>query len=155
MSNQSIYSAPFDNVSITAACDFFVGVPADDKPATLYAMVLGQSTEFGDAQEEDWRIGLYRGMTAGSGGTAATEISYGHSALTAAATAITTMNTTAGSGGTLIEAFTWNIRVPLLWCPIPELRPTISQGDTNFGFRLLSTPADSVTLSGTLWWGEL
>jgi hypothetical protein len=45
--------------------------------------------------------------------------------------------------------------VPLMWVPIPELRPTIHQGNTNFAFRLLSTPADSVTVSGTLWWGEL
>jgi hypothetical protein len=65
---------------------------------------------------------------------------------------------TPSSGGTLLGIIGWNIRIPLEWFPIPELRPKFSniaaEGPVS-AFRLISAPADSITVSGTLYWTEV
>lgn len=151
---QFLYSATFDNVAVSTATDLFHLTVATDDPIILYGMTLGQTSDLGDAAEEVLRIGLYRGVTGGTGGTAATEIAYRNSAAPAANTAVLTVNTTASTVGTLLEVITWNIRVPLMWMPIPELRTRVDAAEDPVVFRLIGAPADAVTMSGTVWWVE-
>lgn len=158
MSNAShfVYTAVFDATAVTTATDLFETTVASNRPVTALGMTLGQTTDLGDAQEEVLRIGLYRGVTAGSTGTAVTETAYTDAGLQTATAAVVTLRGTASTGGTLIEVIPWNIRIPLLWCPIPELRPRFSAGDATavYSFRLIAAPADSVTMFGTLFWKE-
>ena len=154
-----IYSAPMDALAVTAATDLFEITPAADRAVVIYGMSLCQTTDLGDASEEVLRIGIYQDVTAGSTGTAATEVPYSNEAVSAAVSAAVVSNRgTPSTGGTLIGIIGWNIRIPLEWFPIPELRPKFSnlaaEGPVS-SFRLVSAPTDSITTSGTLYWTEI
>lgn len=154
-----IYSAPMDALAFTAATDVFEITPAADRPIRIYGMSLCQTTDLQDAAEEVLRIGLYTDVTAGSTGTALTEVPYtNESASAAVTTAVVANRGTASTGGTLIDIIGWNIRVPLFWYPIPELRVKLSniaaEGPVS-SFRLMAAPTDSITISGCLYWEEI
>lgn len=152
-----IYGANFEAQAITTATDLFEVAPATDRPVVVYGLSICQTTDLGDASEEVIRIGLYRDVTAGSTGTAATEYIYTNAAGGATATAaVVTLRGTASTGGTLIDVIGWNVRIPLLWIPIPEMRPKFSAAtaEAPFSFRLITAPTDSITASAVLWWAE-
>lgn len=158
MQTPIIHAANFDAQAVTTATDMFECTPAADRPAIIYGLALLQTTDLGDAAEEVLRIGIYRDATAGSGGTANTEYVYTNVAAGVTPTMATRSLGTASTGGTLIDIIGWNIRIPLLWVPIPEMRPKFSniaaEGPTST-FRLIAAPADSITVSGVLYWGEI
>lgn len=154
-----IHAASFEAVAMTAATDVFEFTPVVDRPVILYGMRLCQTTDLSDAAEEVVRIGLYRDVTAGSTGTALTEYIYTNFSVGAANTmAVVNNRGTPSSGGTLIDVIGWNIRIPLEWYPIPELRPKFSniaaEGPVST-FRFITAPTDSITVSGTLYWAEI
>jgi hypothetical protein len=152
-----LFAANQSAQAVTTATDLFEITPAADRAVVVYGMTVGQTTDLSDAAEEVLMIGVYRDVTAGSGGTAATEYNYNQAAI-GSPTAAVRMLGTASTGGTLIDIIPWNIRVPLFWFPIPEMRPKFSniaaEGPVS-SFRLIAAPADSITLSATLYWAEL
>jgi hypothetical protein len=102
---------------------------------------------------------VYRDVTAGATGTAITETIYGNESASGARTMeVVTNRGTASTGGELIDIIPWNIRIPLMWFPIPELRIKFSniaaEGPVS-SFRLLTAPTDSITVSGALYWTEI
>lgn len=153
-----LYAANFSAQAITTATDIFEITPAADRPVVIYGLSLGQTTDLGDASEEVLMIGIYRDCTAGSGGTSNTEYVYTNHSAAATNTAGTRSLGTASTGGTLIDIIPWNIRIPLLWIPIPEMRPKFTniaaEGPVST-FRLIAAPADSITVSAVLYWAEL
>jgi len=154
-----IYSAPMDALAFTTATDVFEITPAADRPIIIMGFRLCQTTDLGDAQEEVLRIGYYEDVTAGSTGTSLTEVPYTNEAGSATVSAAVVSNRgTASTGGTLKDIIGWNIRVPLEYFPIPELRLKASnlaaEGPVS-SFRLLSAPTDSITVSGCLYWLEV
>lgn len=153
-----IYGANFSAQAVTTATDIFEMTPATDRAIVVYGLDLGQTTDLQDAAEEVLMIGLYRDVTAGSGGTSNTEYIYSNHSVAGSNTCATRSLGTASSGGTLIAIIPWNIRIPLEWRPIPELRPKFSniaaEGPVS-SFRLIGAPADSVTISATLYWTEI
>ena len=154
-----IHAANFSAQAITTATDLFEITVAADRPVIIYGLSLGQTTDLADAAEEVLMIGVYRDVTAGATGTAATEYVYTNTAVGAAATAaVVTLRGTASTGGTLIDIIPWNIRIPLLWIPVPEMRPKFTnlaaEGPVS-SFRLIAAPTDSITASGVLYWSEI
>lgn len=148
-----MYAAPMDAIAVTTATDLFHLTATADSPILIHELDLCQTTDLGDAAEEVLRIGVYTGVTGGSGGTAATEVALGDSA---AVTGVVLMaNSSISTGGTLEWVIGWNIRVPLEKIWTPETRIRCDAGEDPIAFRLLSAPADSVTISGTLVWEEL
>jgi hypothetical protein len=159
MEGMVIYSAPIDAVAVTAATDIAEITPAADRPFVVYGLDLCQTTDLGDAAEEVLRIGIYTDVTAGSTGTALTEGPYTNESLAGTVqTAIVSNRGTASTGGTLIGIIGWNIRIPLEWRPTPAMQLKFSniaaEGPVS-SFRLLSAPADSITVSGTIYWTEV
>lgn len=159
MASPVIYAANFDAQAITTATDLFEITVAADRPIEIYGLSMLQTTDLGDAAEEVLRIGLYRDVTAGSTGTALTEYVYTNTAVGATATAaVVALRGTASTGGTLIDVIGWNIRIPLLWIPIPDMRPKFTnlaaEGPVS-SFRLIAAPIDSITASGVVWWTEI
>lgn len=157
--NMIVHSAPMDALAFTAATDVFECTPAADRAMIILGMSLCQTTDLGDANEEVLRIGIYTDVTAGSTGTALTEQPFVNESGTAASTAAVVANRgTASTGGTLVGIIGWNVRIPLEWYPVPELRPKFSniaaEGPVS-SFRLLTAPGDSITVSGTLYWSEI
>ena len=153
-----IHAANFSAQAMTTATDVFEMTPATDRAVFIFGLTLGQTTDLQDAGEEVLNIGLYRDCTAGSGGTANTEYIYSNHSGSAANTMATRSLGTSSTGGTLIDIIPWNIRIPLLWVPIPEMRPKFSniaaEGPVST-FRLIAAPTDSITVSAVLYWTEI
>lgn len=148
------FSAPLTPAAITTTADLFHITAATDAPVTLVAMELYNTTDLADAQEEVLSIALVRGVTGGSGGTALTEATYSDADAGTVSAAVIGLNTTVSTAGTVLAHMGWNVRIPFLWCPIPELRPSVDASDDPAVFRLLAAPTDSITIGGTLYWFE-
>lgn len=152
-----LFGANFSAQAVTTATDMAEITPVTDRPIIVYGVTLSQTTDLGDAAEEVLTVGVYRDCTAGSGGTAATEYNYNQAAIGSPTAAVRQLGT-ASTGGTLIDFNPWNIRIPLYWYPIPEMRFKFSniaaEGPTST-FRLIAAPADSVTISHSIQWAEV
>jgi hypothetical protein len=156
-----VYSAVFNQVAVTAAQDFFELLAATGKPIKILAIDLGQYTEVADAAEEAVSILLKRGVgvTSGSGGSTATPVPLDVDDTASGAT-VEINNTTKATGGTIttIASWAWNIRLPFCVVFEPERRPLIKPGDRMMLELSAATAganvADSVTISGTIWFAE-
>lgn len=151
------YSAEFADVAVTAAQDLFSLLVGDDEPIHLLGCTISQSTDVGDAAEEGLLIKIIRGWgTVGSGGSAPTAISLDGKG-GAATTTVRANDTTEASAGSAVEVHSevWNIRVPWVYLPIPEMRIRVDQADDLLSVSLITVPADSITVSGTIYWIEL
>lgn len=148
-----LYTVEFEAVAVTAQVDFFEIRPADDKPVQVVGLFLSQSSDVADAAEEILRYRVIRGhTTSGSGGATPTPAPLGRSAQAAGFSAETN-NTTIASVGTTVNLHsdTFNIRTGLqLWLP-EGCEWEASQADTSLVVRLMAAPADSLTMSGTLY----
>jgi hypothetical protein len=153
VANDRTYTVEFEAVTVTAQVDFFELTPADDKPVEILGIFLSQSSDTGDAQEEILRYRVIRGhTTSGSGGSAPTPRPLNRSDA-AAGFAAETNNTTIASAGTThnLHSDTFNVRTGLqLWLP-EGCEWEATQADTTLVVRLMAAPADSLTMSGTLY----
>jgi hypothetical protein len=154
-----LYTVEFGPTAVTTAVDFFEIAPADDKPCLVHAIDIGQTTELGDAQEEQLEWSIRRGGTAytsGSGGSSKTPVLLGSDDAAAGFTA-EVLNTTVATftAGVIFHHSAFNVRTGLLWVPTPELRPRVSQANGGLVVRCEATPADSITFVGTLYVEEL
>jgi hypothetical protein len=154
-----LYTVEFENVTVTAAGtdqDLFSILPATQKPVCLHAVFLSQSSEVGDAAEEILRIKIIRGhTTVGSGGSSATAQKVHPDSPTAGATCRVN-DTTPASAGTAVDLHSdaWNVRAGWIYVPTPEMR-IVSKNAEYLVVRQMSTVADDVSMSGTLYFEEL
>lgn len=151
------YSAIFNAVAVTAQQDLFEVNAAAAKPVELLGILLSQSSEVADAAEEMLNILIKTGPTTSgnTGGSAPTAIPRvtGDAAF---AGNIEINNTVKATGGTIVthDVFNWNIRVPFHMIWIPEMTIQIVGGG-RLTVELATTPADSITMSGTIYLREL
>jgi hypothetical protein len=154
-----LYSVPFAGVAVTAQQDFFEVTAAAGKPLIIHSIEIEQSTEVGDAQEEGLSILLKRGTsatTSGTGGTQAITCPPVLSSDSAFGGTADINNTTKMTGGTIttLRAWNWNVRIPFFKIFTPETRPIVAGGE-RLTVELATTPADSITISGTMLVEEL
>lgn len=146
------YSVQFNAVAVTAQQDFFEITAAAGKNLKILSVVIGQTSDAKDAEEELLSILFKAGQTtSGSGGSAPTPIPI--SVTNAAAGFVAeTNNTTKASAGTIVthHADVWNVRAPYLWLP-PENMQIELTGSRRFTVELATTPADSITCNGTIY----
>lgn len=151
-----MYSVSFSDVAVTVQQDLFEIVAAAGRTLIVRGLELSQSSEVGDAQEEGLSILFKSGQTtSGSGGSAPTPIPMDFND-NAAGCSAETNNTTKASAGTIVthRAAHWNVRAPYLWMMPPEMCIRIT-GGRRFTVELATTPADSITMSGTLYLEEM
>lgn len=151
-----LYSAVFNAVAVTAAQDLFEVVSPADAIVIFHSIELSQSTEVGDAMEEGLNLLFKRGQTtSGTGGTAPTPVPV-ETGSSAFGGTVEVNNTTKASTGTIVtmKADNWNVRSPYLYLPTPEMR-WIMGPSTRMTVELVAAPADSITMSGTIWFEEL
>lgn len=155
-----IYTATFKSTAVTAAQDLFEIAAPTDAVVVVHAWHVSQSTETGDAAEEMLILTCNRGVgsvTSGSGGATVTPqpIEDGDTGFGGTVERNNTTIMAAGTG-TLeeLEVHVWNIRVPFSMVYTPETRPKISPGN-RWTLELESTPADSITMSGTVIFEEI
>lgn len=161
-----IYAVNFENVTVSAAQDLWDLVPAADKPIAIHGIMLsnvGGVADAGDAQEELLRLIVIRGLaTVGSGGSAAaastniSPVSPGDPAASFTGRLNDTTVAVVGAGSTVnLFADGWNVRIPYQMFFTPETRIACSATQTRMVIRLLSTPADPLSVSGTVFVEEL
>ena len=145
-----IYSASFTEVSVSAQQDLFQ-IEALTVPAIIHAVFLSQTSDLGDAASEGLSILIRRVTDAVTNDIAEVALDGGD----AAANADIAVNETTElvTGATTIHSEAWNILTPFVYLPPPELRPIIQIGNV-ITVNLNTTPADSITMSGTLYFEE-
>jgi hypothetical protein len=151
-----LYTAVFQAVAVTAAQDLISLLTTAASPVRVHYFSCGQSSDFGDAQDELLRIRIQRGMTTvGSGGTVPAVNPIDAANTMAAATVARANDTTAASAGTITQIWEecFNVRAGYIFMPTPEMRPTIAVS-TRLAFNLVAAPADSLTMSGTIVFEE-
>lgn len=135
---------PLVSTAFTAARDAAELVALSTYPLWLHEFFLGQSTEVGDAQDEELIVSSTFGhSTSGSGGNSAVtcDVPPEYAAFSSAET----WNTTQTTGGTprLIQQYTWKVLQPLHIIFTPQTAPIIRVSER---WALgISAPADSVT----------
>lgn len=153
-----IYTVGFDGVAVTAAVDLIELDAATDKPIEVIGWDISQSSDVGDAAEEILRYKWVRGnTTSGSGGGTATPRPANISDAAAGFTCETN-NTTAASAGTAVDVIpgmTWNVRQGSAPIWLPEGAELVTTGSVLLVCRLSAAPADSLTISMTVWVREL
>lgn len=152
----SMQIAQFNGVAITAQQDLFELLAPSARAVKLYRVKLTQTTEVGDAQEENLSILFKRGQTTtGSGGSTPTVVALSGQD-TAGSSTVKANNTTKATAGTIVtfDVDTWYERAPYLWLPVPEERPIITPG-VRMTIELATTPADSLTCNGLIVFEEL
>ena len=150
------YTVVFNAVAVTAQQDFFEIVAASGKPCRVLGLMLSQSTEVGDSAEEGLNITIKSGQTtSGSGGSSYTPVPLNTTDAAAGFTAEIN-NTTKASTGTIVThvADNWNVRLPYVLIFTPEMQVEVI-GGRRLTVELGTTPADSITISGTLFVEEL
>lgn len=152
----SVNSAQFNGVAITAQQDLFELTAPAAKTVRLLMVKLTQTTEVGDAQEENLSILFKRAQTtSGSGGSTPSVVNiHGE---TAGTSVVEANNTTKATAGTIVtfDVDVWYERAPFLWVPPTDLVvPRITPG-VRMTVELATTPADSITANGVIYWEEL
>lgn len=152
----AMQTAQFNGVAITAQQDLFELLAPSAKAVKLYRVMLTQTSDFGDAQEENLLILFKRGQTTtGSGGSTPTVTALSGQDTDGSST-VKANNTTKASAGT-IKTFwvdAWFERAPYLWLPTDPERAIITPG-VRMTIELASTPADSITANGLIVFEEL
>ena len=151
------HTAMFKGVSVTVQQDLFEVKGGANCTSRVHGWVISQESEIGDAQEEMLRITANRGttsMSSGSGGTTLTAQPRRNGDPVWNGT-VEANNTTILSGSpdqtVQLEVYAWNERAtPMIFWYTPEARPLILANEY-WTLRLETTPADAVTMSGTLF----
>lgn len=158
-----VYTVTAENITVANAggdVDLVEISPADDKPVRILGFNVdnvGGTADAGDAQEEFLRLAIIRGhTTSGSGGSAATPVPL-DPVDTAAGFAAETNNTTIASAGSTTTPWAGgvNVRVPgPVFFGDPsnyQMCPKASQANTTIVLRCLTTVADDISMSVTVW----
>ena len=151
----TVYAVSFTAVAATAPQDLVEITAASTRRVKILGWEIGQSTEAGDAQDEQVRLELITGhTTGGSGGSAFTPLAV-DPAEPAALCAAEINNTTIASAGTAAVKFATalNVRAGHVWLPPPEMRVVVAASGIVV-LRMNSTPGDSISFSGVLYFEE-
>ncbi len=153
-----IYTASFQNSAYTAANDFLELLSGSAVVVAIHEITITQSTEIGDAQAEMFRVTVHRvtaSPTSGSGGSTPTPIPHNPTD-TAATSTVEANNSTPLSGGTsvLLREEAVHIANGFYYQPIPEDRIFLAPS-TRLMVKIASTPADSISFSGTITFEEI
>jgi hypothetical protein len=155
MPSGRFYTNFFNDVTVTAAQDFFELVAASTCCTELLEVHLSQQTELGDAMEEQLNILIKSGQTvSGSGGgtVAAVPLSFGDAA---AESTCEQNNTTKAGTGTIVThtAHWWNVRMPFDLIFTPDTTIVLSPS-RRLTVELVGAPADTMDISGYIVFKE-
>ena len=156
------YAVTFIAVSVTAQQDLFYIKPAADKICIIESVYIGASggaADAGDAQEELFDVELLylpATVTVGSGGTSVTPSPIAVNDTAAGFTARANDTTKATTSGTIANRHPdgMNTRIPYVYAPPAEHRDIVANAAA-IVFRLNTTPADAILLSGDMRVREL
>ena len=152
-----MYAVTFTAVAVTAQQDFFEINTGTNQSVEIHSIYIGNTTDAGDAQDEQLSVLIKQGATtSGSGGSAPTPVPLDTTDAAAGFTAEVN-NTTKATTGTIttVYATSWNVRAtPYPWMFTPEARIYVAPSE-RLTVELVAAPVDSITMSGVLWAEEI
>lgn len=148
-----LYSATFEEVSVSAVQDLFELVAPADMSVAVHGLVLSQSSDAGDSQSEQLNVLIHRGTDSGSGGSTPTPAPM-HVGDAASTVTVEANNTTQSSEGTILHSECFNVMAGLSIWWTPETRPFISPSG-RLNVELQTAPGDALTMSGTIYFEEI
>ncbi len=146
-----VYSFSFSNITVGTANQDLFQIEALITPVTLLGVFLSQHGDVGDAEAENLLIKIQRVTDTVSNVTAEAQQDEADPALSANLNVNQTTELVAG-----VEIYhneDWNIALPFVFLPIPELRPVIKIGDSMV-INLDTVTADTIIMSGTCYLGQ-
>ncbi len=146
-----VYSFSFSNITVGTANQDLFQIEALITPVTLLGVFLSQHGDVGDSEAENLLIKIQRVTDTVSNVTAEAKQDEADPALSANLNVNQTTELVAG-----VEIYhneDWNIALPFVFLPIPELRPVIKIGDSMV-VNLDTVTADSLIMSGTCYLGQ-
>lgn len=151
-----LYTVEKEGTAVTAAVDVLELGAADDKPIELIRLVITQSSDVKDAEEEMIRYQIIRGYTSsGTGGSSVTPNALDLSD-SAAGFTCEAFNTGAATTGTpkTLWSDSFNIRQGLDLVAPAGAEWKTTQADGLLIVRLVAAPADSLTMAASGLVGE-
>lgn len=145
-----IYSVSFTDVAVTADQDLFQ-LEAVTNDVIIHACYISQNSDVADAAAENLTIRVVRFTDALTNVTA--EVNLDEDNGPALADLNVNDTTPLVTGAETIHVEVWNIAMPWIYLPPPELRPICPDGE-GIAINLVANPADSLTMSGTLYFEE-
>lgn len=143
----AMFSLSFTEVAVTAQQDLFQ-LEADTVPIKIHSVHLSQSTDVGDSAAEHLSV-VIREVTdtvTDDGGEQGLDRNNPGTFSGSCAVNETTELTT---GAAVLHSEAWNILMPFVYLPPPEARISVDIGNAVV-VNLNTTPADSITMSGTI-----
>ena len=146
-----MYTVQFSEVAVTAQQDLFQ-IEAITVPAIIHAVYLSQTSDVGDAAAENLSIRINRVTDDVTDDLATVQIDNGDATQLADVAINETSELTTGL--VVIHSEAWNIALPFVFLPTPEMRPVVEVANA-IVVNLNTTPADSITMSGTIYFEEV
>jgi hypothetical protein len=145
-----LYSAAFEEVSVSAIQDLFELNAPSNAVVVLHGLHITQSSDIGF---EQLNVLIHRGATSGSGGSSITArpLEAGDGSFNGSVEA---NNTTQSTEGTILHSQCFSIQGGCDWDFLPECRPVISPSGRLI-IELQTAPADALTMSGTIYFEEI
>ena len=143
-----MYTAQFTATAVTAQQDLFQ-IEALVTPAIIHAVYISQSSDVGDASAAMVSIRFHRATDVVTDDLATVQLDKGD----ATQTADVAINETTElvTGLEVIHSEDWNIALPFIWLPPPEMRISVEIGNV---FIVNMNTTDTLTMSGTIYFSE-
>lgn len=146
-----VYSFSFSNITVGTANQDLFQIEALITPVTLLAVFLSQHGDVGDSEAENLLIKIQRVTDSVSNATVEAKQDEADPALSANLNVNQT--TQLVTGVEIYHNEDWNIALPFVYLPIPELRPVIKIDDA-LVINLDTVTNDSLVMSGTCYLGQ-
>jgi hypothetical protein len=151
-----VYICPIDAVAVSAVQDPFEINSASTISLALLSVFIGQSSDAGDAEDEQLRVRIIRDhSTSGSGGSSGTAVPARKGDAAFGGT-VEINNTTPATGGSpiILPCDCFNVRGGMVHRPT-ELEIATIHGGGRIVVNFPAAPADALTVSGYIVFAEL
>ena len=144
-----MYTVEFSEVSVSAQQDLFQ-IEANTVPAIIHAIYISQSSDTGDASAAMVSIRINRVTDAVTDDLATVQLDKGDATQLADVAINETVELTTGLE--VIHSEVWNIALPFIWLPTPEMRIVVEVGNA---VVVNMNTTDTLTMSGTMYFEEV
>lgn len=144
-----MYTVQFTGVAVSAQQDLFQ-IEALVTPAIIHAVYISQSSDVGDSNAAMVSILIRRATDAVTDDLATVQLDKGDATQTADVAINETTELVTGTE--VIHAEDWNIALPWVWLPPPEMRIVVPVGDV---VCINMNTTDTLTMSGTIYFEEV
>jgi len=144
-----MYTVQFSEVSVSAQQDLFQ-IEALVTPAIIHSVFISQSSDTGDSSAAMVSIHIRRATDAVTDDLATVQLDTGDATQTADVAINETTELVTGTA--VIHSEVWNIALPFIWLPPPEMRIVIPVGDV---VVVNMNTTDTLTMSGTIYFEEV